>query len=80
MDAVSFAFPKSLSDFSDQNSVSRKQAIALVILADEFNDLPMIDCQRNTVKVGQVLGDCVIPVTGVPEEPFFVGFGFAGHR
>ena len=79
MDAVTFAFPEGLPDFSDQNSVSRKQAIALVIIADQFNDLPMIVRQGNTVKVGQLLRDCMSPVAGVSEEPFLVGLWVAGH-
>ena len=79
MDAGTFAFPKGFPDFSDKNPVSGKQAIILVVIAHQMNDFPMIACQSNSIQVSHALGDCWIPVTCVPEEPFLVGFEVAAH-
>ena len=79
MDAVSFALPKGFPDFIDKNPVCGKQAIILVVITHKRNDLPMIVRQLNAICVSQALGDDAIPVIGVPEEPFLVGFRIAGQ-
>ncbi|MCY1461875.1 hypothetical protein D9M71_795850 [compost metagenome] len=56
----------------DQRAGGRRQLVFLVELTEQFEDLPVVRRQRDTLALGQSLGGVVGPVLQVDQEAVLV--------